>query len=202
MSFRPQSKSAIEVKSVDDVNQSFDLSQQVHFLSGIAQGSDFNNRIGRKSKAVAYLFRGMITPGNDTTHIGQRVRVALVYDEQPNGTVPAYGDIFQDFTSAGVASSDVWSGMNLNNRDRFKVLKDWTVVLGTASVGVSGATGFNAVKSLIDYKRLNLDMTYKGTTASISDVTTGAFYLVSDTTDGGVAPAILDYNFRLRYTDI
>lgn len=87
----------------------------VALLQNVPAGTDVNERVGRKITNKSILFR--IQAYTESTALsGAAVRIMLIYDSQTN--------------SAGVNVTDVLqfaqplSPMNLNNRDRFKVLKD------------------------------------------------------------------------------
>jgi len=67
---------------------------------------------------------------------GVAMRIALVYDSQPNsGSTPAWTDIF--------ATASVYSPNNLNNRDRFRIIYDTTAEIGAYTIGTTALTAGN-----------------------------------------------------------
>ena len=113
----------MEKKVVDTASASYacDTTGSVTLLNSMAQGSDFTNRIGRKYTNVAVQLEGFLGPQDNS--IGTtKCRVMLIYDSQPNGALPAIADVLTASTSNAF--------MNLNNRDRFKVLCDENYTLG------------------------------------------------------------------------
>ena len=86
-------------------------------LNGVAQGSDYTNRIGRKVLLKSMLFRANMYPVlNTASPIGNTIRLLLVYDSQTNGALAAVADVLNAATYL--------QPTNLNNRDRFRILLD------------------------------------------------------------------------------
>lgn len=162
-----------EKKVVDTAAGTYvcDTTGTVTAINLSAQGTDFTNRIGRKTTNVAVQLEGQIQPIDFGT-TSCKCRVMLIYDAQPNGALPAITDILTASTSQAF--------MNLNNRDRFKVLSEHNVTIGgisnTATQSYSIAPG---VSNVSIYKRCNLDTIWTGTTAAIGSIGTGSLLLVT-----------------------
>lgn len=190
-----QLQGIMERKVVDTATATYacDTTGTVTLLNGVAQGSDFSNRIGRKFTNVAIQLEGLIGP-QDTTSGPSKCRVMLIYDAQPNGALPAITDVLTASTSSAF--------MNLNNRDRFKVICDHQCVIGyiqdTATQAVSTGEGVDNVSV---YKKINLETINDGTTAAIGDIQTGSLFLLTV----GNQPAASGANFngaaRVRFVD-
>lgn len=150
-----------------------DTTGTVTLLNGCAQGSDFTMRIGRKFTNVAVQLEGIIQPVDNNTQLtGGKARVLLLYDSQPNGTLPAITDIF-------VTSSSL-SFMNLNNRDRFKVICDENVSLGGISdTATQAVAGSPTVYNVSVFKKINYETVCDGTTDDIADINSGSLLLVT-----------------------
>jgi len=170
----------------------FDTTGSVTLLNGVGTGTDFTNRIGRKVCWKSFLIQGTITANVSPASAGL-CRIAIIYDTQPNGALPAIGDIF----NAAVASSP----LNLNNRDRFRVLWDKFFAPGTFNNGATLATQWASTGIVRKYRKINLETIYDGITAAIADIQSGSIMLV---TLGSVAPGVR-YEFRgsvrLRFND-
>ena len=188
-----------ELKFVDttSLNNPVQLTWNVGLVNGIAQGTDFNQRIGRKAMMKSILFNGNISPaaGNSLSQPqGILVRVVLIYDTQPNsGTIPVGTDIF--------ASNDANSPMNLNNRDRFKVIIDRRCQLGSFATGATGILTAGSPNNSYwsKYRKLNHEIIFSGTANTIGSISTGAIYLawVGDANN----TTVLDHYTRIRYMD-
>lgn len=171
-------------------------------LNLIGSGSGVNQRIGRKITIKSAQVRGTLQIRSELAESDlfpdTAARIMLVYDTQTNGAIATSAQIFAP-TGASVTA---WSPMNLDFRERFRVLADkqYAVVSTYPSNGIS-------IKM---YKKMNLETTYNIDTSpgAISQINTGALYLIvvlSNTTDNSTNPLTayprLSYHARLRYTD-
>lgn len=191
-------RSPRELKVVDTAEAVYIINTtgSITLINGIAQGSDFNNRIGRRSTMRSVLLQG-VTRNTDSLTQAQLARILILWDSQPNGALPAMTDIFTAATAT--------SPLNLNNRDRFRILAEWRDALGAYLDTAGAPPGFvtaDVSRSVYIYKRFNLETTYDGTTAAIGDIQTGAMLLV---TIGNEAAANgshdLRASVRVRFTD-
>lgn len=165
----------------------------------VGQGSDFVNRIGRQIVLKSVLLRATITPseagttGNES--LGDIARVMLVYDKQPNSAagLPAVTDI--------LTTADVFSGINLNNRDRFVALMDKKYPMHPyTAVSSAISTGAPITRYIDKYKKLNHDTIFSGTGSTIGNIATGSLLLVFISYVTGTSA----YNVysRVRFTDV
>jgi len=173
-------------------------------LNGIAVGTGINQRIGKKVKCDSIYIRGRISLDvmqnaaavSTTTAPAQQVRMILFWDSQSNGTTPAVTDLLK--------AADPSAQLNLDNRDRFKILKDKVFAFGVgnffSSVGYSGVGP--VIANIKVFKKLNLDTFYGTTGANAADVQTGGLWLffLGDFT-AGTSDSIAELTTRLRYTD-
>ena len=202
-----------EIKSLDLVGATYTLNStaQITPLNLIRAGSSFFNRIGRRIEMRSLHLKGYIDSTRTTTD-ADYIRIMVVYDEQANGAIPAIADIIQDTDQAGTNSTTQLSGANLNNRDRFRILADFRIVLPSQTLTGGAITnpGFvDPVSTTFDIERYiklkGLVTQYRADSspAVIGDVATGALYLV---TYGGSAAGAEGFQFigntRLRYSDI
>lgn len=167
----------------------------VTLLNSVAQGTDFNQCLGRKYNITQVQVAGYVT-AEDTTTFPNKVKVLVIYDEQPNAGTPVITDFF-------TASSSV-AFMNLNNRDRFKVIAEWEEYIGginnTATQSYAmGACGAN-VKI---FRKCNLPVIRNGasTGGAAANLATGALWLV---TIGAVASSNssnCNLAARIRFSD-
>lgn len=202
------SRSNKEIKSFDVVLCDDVTSQQIPlpanvagaqtFATGMAainlvpQGSTFYNRIGSKIviKSIA-IDCGVLAHSIAELNI---VRYMIVYDRQPNGAYPALADILQD-NAAGLTST---SGVNMQNRSRFAILRDNYLEINP------GSGEFKHLKLFV--KPSGGLLCEFGTTAgTIGDIKTGSilflmFTPISVNTTGPFASA-LSLKTRIRYDD-
>lgn len=162
-----------ERKTIDVNTASYvsDTTGTVTLLNGVATGTDFTDRIGRKIICRSLYITGMISPVDNTT-AANLARLIVVYDNQTNGAAPAVTDILKEATAC--------SQLNLNNRDRFVVLcnKTWAQgsVSDTATQAFSNSPNTFKVKI---YKKLRHEVLFNGTTAAVGSIATGAIWMIT-----------------------
>jgi len=183
-----------ELKTVDTgtLNQLIDGTGDTVLLNGIAAGTDYTNRIGRKVILRSILARFTVLPGSTSVVTGDSVRVLIVYDSQSNGAQPTVADILN--------TANFLEPMNLSNRDRFKVLFDKQVPMNaTVYAAASPTAGTPAPRVFKMYKKLNLDQIFQGTTAAFSSIASGSIWLLPISLQDDLNT--LYYNVRIRYED-
>lgn len=195
---------AVERK-VNDINSTLyqvNTTGSVTLLCCPSLGSDMNNRIGRKIMLKSCYIRGRVYLESITAaqNNPQQARMMIVYDQQPNGVAPAITDL--------LVESLPTSQLNLNNRDRFKILCDkeyvfdWSIYSNTATQAV--ATAGRCIHLVKKYKKLNLETIFNAVNGgSIADIASGALFMVWI---GSVVTGSTDCNAyvstRVRYSDI
>lgn len=187
------------------------------YLNNITQGSGVSNRIGNnitiisiqaRLKLYMRYYEGAANSAGAGVqeHKPTTVRIMLVWDKQPNAvaTFPAFTDIIETDTYTAI---DAHSFMNMANRQRFKVIKDWQVCLGSTIYESDGAGGIQSacqmgpgVYCVNLYKKCNLRTNYGATTGAISDVNTGSLLLYAFADGGGNGIYMLGKT-RLRFLD-
>lgn len=189
-----------ELKYIDtSASNSFALAAGIVIpINLMAQGTDINQRVGRKVQLKSVMANLNFFPTNVTNaNAAQGIfgRVCIIYDSQPNGSASAaaYTDIF--------AAADPNAPLNLNNRDRFRVIwsQYWTVSSYwlNATPAIIGGAPQNVYRKC--YRKINLPTIFNGTGGTIGTVATGALLLciVCDNNNN----AMYDYYTRVRYSD-
>jgi len=186
-------------KKVIDVAQTttaVNTTGSVTLLNGVATGTDFTDRIGRRTNVTAIQLRGFFTPDLTSATITQNLaRILIVEDQQTNGVIATIADILNAVTPT--------SFMNMSNRERFKVHMDQQLALGpqnfTSDLVCAPCPGGHVINF---YKKVNIPMVFEGTAATIASISSGALYLV---TVGNVAAGNLDsqllWSSRVRFID-
>lgn len=160
---------------------SIDTAGAVTSISLIAQGLDYQNRIGDSIKLQRIEFRVRWTVGTGTASF---IRTLLVRDLDNYGTKPALGDVLQTVS--------VLSPKDYLNADRFSILYD--------ELGTLNQSDANSV-STFDMAHEG-HVKYLGTTAADASSGKGSLYLMflSSETAGANAPTVVLHS-RLYYTD-
>ena len=173
----------------------------VDWLNQTTVGSWAVNRVGNKIIMKSIHIQGILTiTGAPTTPVVPNViRMALIYDKQPSGTgqLPTGEDVFKSVSGTGTIETSVFSGVNISNRERFIILRDYKRLTprmeytGTTPIyeGTQGqgSLGQGSEKSgqtyfIDDYVKLNLPAVYKvNASTTLNDYTnieTGALLLM------------------------
>ena len=184
----------------NDVTQSNQLITNtgiVAVLNAIATGTDVNGRVGRQItiKSILVNFNIYNNDGaNSSVPDGVYGRISLVYDSQPNGGGAAAMNAIWN-------SADPNAPVNLNNRDRFKIL--WTrryqisAYFLNGSAQITGGAPQNKYFSI--FKKCNLPVVYGGAGGTAADIQTGTLLLTitADSTNNSAWA----WNSRIRYVD-
>lgn len=201
-----------ELKSLDTLKTTYALNTTgaISTLNLIRVGSTFCNRIGRRVELTSLAVYGLIESIRTST-VNDWVRIIILYDRQTNGAAPAQADIIQSTDQATTNQSDVFSGINLNNRDRFIIIRDMRIYLPTVTNTAGVLTNVNATDPIsktfriVDYMKLGGMLTqFKADSAPavVGDISTGGLFLL---TIGRQASGSEGYQasleFRLRYRD-
>lgn len=201
-----------ELKEATTAATSYQINTTGSFtlLAAPVPGTDMTNRIGRKVVLKNFYIRGYLAtewadtgPNVDSNLVvqAQMARMIVFVDQQPNGAAPAVTDLLTAASSVAM--------LNLNNRDRFKILVDKQYVLGPIGIDVDANT-VNAVAvapqiiGVKKWKPCNVEMIFNtGSAGTIADVTSGALYMfwIGDQVAGTNTDARATLTTRVRFAD-
>lgn len=167
-------------------------------ISGIAQGTGNSQRVGFKAQAVGLDINYWLHHDHGTTTTGiadNVVRLYLVLDRNPCGTIPTVGEILED--------ADTLSFLNLDNTRRFRVLKSKVINLNrTNALSWNGTDmtymGRKVQKKLhVSFlKGKGLTVVYGGTGQGYADITANNILLLGIQEGGNVD---IEWRSRIRY---
>lgn len=170
----------------------------------IPQGAGESQRVGRKVVIRKIMFRGEATLNEyaGTTEAdasaANRVRIIFYVDKQCNGAAATAGDIL-------ATATPVSNGFNnLNNRDRFLILKDKFIDLNPMALA-KGTTNYvrpRVNKSMFFARSCELPIEYSSTTGAITEIRSNNIgcLIIADSAATGFACAVTG-TVRFRYTD-
>jgi len=158
-------------------------------LNVIAAGAAVYERIGAKIMVRSIRIRTAWT-ANGSPCLGV-IRAAVVYDRQPNGAAPAIGDLFQDLRVAGGTTTDLMSGVNIGNKNRFTVLRDQSFIFDSSHL----------VTALDWFIPCRLQTEYRASGGTIGDISTGAILLVVAAQNNTSFLNMPTCRARIRYED-
>lgn len=185
----------------------------IQALNLIQVGSSMFNRIGRRIEMISVRLSASLEALAVTRLSNQDpARIIIVYDRQTNGAYPAITDVLQDTDQLANNTTTQFSGINMNNRERFVVLMDHRFYLpqinNTAGV-LSGAYPTDSVWTkhyLTEFRKLGkLTTHYKADSnpAVIGDISTGGLFIISLAGNAaGTENFRMPWNVRLKYVDV
>jgi len=165
-------------------------------LCQIAQATGESGRIGAKVQCTRIncrftLLRNSLSQA--VTGLGASTRIILLIDKQANGALPTAVEILKN--------DDFYSYYNLNNTNRFIILKDKVITQNHSSaIQTASTTGvWNRPISFFKYSRkISVPITYNNTTGAVTEVKSQNLVMLMVSTD---ASSTLDGYTRVRYLD-
>lgn len=181
-----------EIKFVDNgvAFTTATLAGAITLLSGIAQGTDYNQRLGRQVNLKSCEFRIWFNAvGATTTNWFTHTRYILFIDRQSNATTPLVSEVLQ--------SADYSAFKNVNTEDRFRILVDKTI----SSTQASNSTTISAVENTAVHKHhyitIGEKQYFSNTGSTVGSIDSGAiFALVITSNASSMSYAI---NARTRF---
>lgn len=184
-------------------------------LNLIRTGSASYNRIGRKIALHSLRLRGQAFLNyTDTTTsgdlVGNQLRMVVVYDQLPGGTIPTFDSIFGHTVQAGTESTDFLDPPKYDGMERYRVLYDKVISISPQTTNASGGSSDLVVAmthfdKYISLKGLNSAYSGESSPQTIADIAAGAVYvyfrgyLNETSTRWQIGPYSVA---RIRYTDM
>lgn len=103
------------------------------------QGAAGFNRIGQRVALKSLRVRGIVE--NGATCVQGSMRIIIVYDKQANAALPNWADLITSISSAGAATTGIFDGINMANRERFIVLADEQLLLPALTFAAGQLSG-------------------------------------------------------------
>lgn len=178
-------------------------------LNIVTQGAAFYNRIGSRIELSSIQLRGFIDPVVNSPTAHDLGRIILFYDRQTNGVLPTRNELLQNRDLGGAASNSALAGINLDNRDRFLVIRDQHIffpesyggviptIVGTNTISKEG---YNEFLVNVYVKLKGLTTQFKANAGNIGDISSGGLFLLftSQTTNNA---RNCTWTARLRFKD-
>jgi len=178
----------VELKyDIGQVNQLVTATGNINLLSTIANGTDVQDRIGRK---ISYHDIEIIWDVNNAaTHSLSNHKMWIIFDNAPNGANPVWSDIF--------TSTVPYTLMNADQKGRFKVICEEEIITWNDST-----VGQAVIDNVHGHKVLSLkgkNAQFIGTSAGISSIDKGAIYMcvISD----AAGSVTVNLQNKIQYSD-
>lgn len=144
-------------------------------LNGIAQGDDDHQRDGRRATLASVHVKCLV---QTNTINAATVRMLLVMDDQCNGQLPQPDDVLADKSNTQL---NLVTWRNLDNTNRFKILKDKLVHINPAIGYDTSGTGTQIHSNPSQLFEMNVKLNdvvnYSGTGSTVASINDKALYL-------------------------
>jgi hypothetical protein len=201
----PASFPSPELKNVDTVG-SLALSNtgvgsgHTALINGLIPGTERYNRLGRRVTAKSIMVRCYLyTSAASPAVVDDLFRIAVIWDEQPIGTLPTSAQLWNGVDSSGAVTTNMLSFNNRDNSMRFKTLRTHTVQINAENQASETYQGRIYWEWNIP---CNFTTQYNaGVTGGLGDIVTGALYLVAHGNNSSTAQWSIDYTTRFKFND-
>lgn len=192
----PKPRQTIEVKSntyQQDSGYQLSTTGDLFLLNGIAQGTDFTQRIGSRFTMKSICLNYELKRVGEDTSIG----LFLVYDKQASQASPAVcggsANAVLDGTIASPTVVNTQCPLDLSNRDRFVILYH----------KVHHVTSNTPIINHKKFIKLNVGTTCEGASNAITAISTGSLHLMAISNIAFISANRPELRFmsRLRYID-
>ncbi len=169
-------------------------------VSSIAQGDGESQRDGRKVELLSVHIKGIailactetVTTPTDTAII----RLILFLDKQTNGAQANAEDVVTATTD------DVNAWRNLQNSQRFRILKDIRMQLDVTNMTQSGANDFSNAGQKVPFEmhvvfKKPIVVNHTGTTAVVTSIADNSIHLIGASTSSALVT--ISYTSRVRF---
>ncbi len=177
----------IEEKDLETIQASvaFDTTGTIYSLSTVAQGTDYNTRVGDSIKMQRITVRYRLFKNSSAT--ASMCRVILFRDLDGYGTAPTTADVLQTVGSATAPLTPP----DFLNRKRFAIIRDELVDLNS-----TGDSSYSGVWDLAHEGHV----LYLGTTAAAASNGKGSVYMLALSDEATNTPTIA-FSARIVFTD-
>ncbi len=168
-------------------------------VSAIAQGDGESNRDGRKANLLSVHLKGFIRIASQEAQanpvFGGIVRLILVLDKQTNGAQLNAEDVVT------VTTQDINAWRNLQNSQRFRILKDQRFDMSVSNMSTFQANDFSTSQQEVPFEfhvvfKKPIVVNHTGTTAVVASIADNSIHLIGMST---LAIHQISYVSRVRF---
>lgn len=194
-----------KVSDIDTTTINISTTGSFTLLHVPVPGSDMTQRIGRKTWIKNTYIRGRVqteaagqTAATTIQTTAHHARLIVFVDKQPNGATPAVTDLLKEALPE--------SQLNLNNRDRFSILRDQCYVFDpyANNSGVGGSSESNQVALVKEFVKVKQECIFNSNTdGDIDNINSGALFMfwIGSGTAGTNTDDNAIVSVRTRYLD-
>ncbi len=173
----------VESKVIDDTTSSTaNTAGVITNISLIAEGSDYNERNGRRIKLQSLQIRGQLTQHASATNTSLRVIIFKTRNNQ--SAEPAVLDVLQFASENSMLNAS-------DNQGSFTVVSDRTVHMSNVN---STNYGYNM------YHKIQTHIDFSGSAATEASIGRGALYALLISNEASNTPTV-NFHSRIRFVD-
>lgn len=155
-------------------------------LNGTDRGDGVSNREGRQLRVKSLQLKYRVIMHSSA--LRTTTRVMVVVDKKPDGAIFTLADLLEQG-----GTYPVYGMRNLNNRNRFVILKEWNIATDAVERDTSRVMKY--------YKNLDMKVTYDDSdTATIADIQNNSLYIVTMSNETTNLP-LIEGQARIRFLD-
>lgn len=161
------------------------------------QGTDFNNRIGRKIKLIGIDLTCLITvtaPAQMRV-TGDTLHCSMWMDKETRGGTASVSDIFANSSGA----LNVLAPVNMSNKQRFRKIHESKHNIVVTSVAAGVTTGTDNVDTMRHFIKMNEVITFNNNVGNAGDVVDNSFVLTACPANPTVATSAMNFAVLVRY---
>jgi len=174
-------------------------------LSSIAQGDGESNRDGRRCTVKSVAIRGVICEAaleDANLLVANEYFIALVQDTQTNGAQLNSEDVYKNIMGGSIGGTSMLRELQFQTRFKVLATRHLTRPVRTITTDTSGNTSFEAVGTCVKfsmYKKLNMPITFKGTTGIIANVVDNSLHIIAVCLNSANVAPLISYSSRVRF---
>lgn len=185
-----------------------DTAGVIQILNGMAGGNTQITRIGNEISCTSIQFRGRIVQNSDAELNATEVRLAVLWDRQPNGANPTIAGLDNGILNNVTVTDLLLSPYTYENQDRYRILYDKRFVLNAQQwfdYNIAGATTTldSVVPMQMDFKKkikLSRNTKYDNAAAGITSISSNSLVFIAISNQATTIPTIT-VGFRLYFKD-
>lgn len=184
-------KGTIEKKYKDNTFADFNVTPAgvvATNVLNIAQGTTEVTRVGGKITVTNVNLRGSVGNDNAGAQGPDIVRMIIFWDLQCNGALPNVTDV--------LTTADWRSYLNMDNVDRFKIIKDKCFIVDITTWDSTNALG--AQKLIKVNHKCSIPIHYSSTTGAIAEIKSNNLCIIWLSRNNA---SIANYTIRVKFTD-
>lgn len=195
---------AVDTSIVTTIGPGITAAGHTTLANGIVLGTDRFNRIGRKVHIKSFHARISLYPNVVAPAATENILIMMVLDRDTDtgAGLPPLGDILQNVSQTGTATTSIQSMVNLNSTQRFLILHKKIIPFRITSSPSEYCNQSDGAVQWEWYVPMDIITSFNsGNSGGAGDIENNALYVVYYTDKLGANLSSIELNTRVRYYD-